>query len=58
VSPIPDGDIDHAKLVGFLKAVGYDRDFTIEDESLGKFAAGEERLNVLRRDAEYLKSIL
>lgn len=58
VSPIPDGDIDHTRLVGFLRAVGYDRDFTIEDESLGKFREGEERKSVLRRDAEYVKSIL
>ncbi|MBD3174687.1 MAG: TIM barrel protein [Armatimonadia bacterium] len=58
VSPIPDGDIDHTKLVGYLKAIGYDRDFTIEDESLGKFAEGEGRLEVVRRDVEYVKSIL
>jgi sugar phosphate isomerase/epimerase len=57
-APIPDGDIDHTKLVGFLQAAGYDRDFTIEDESLGKFAAGEERLGVLRNEAEYVKRIL
>ncbi len=58
VSPIPDGDIDHAKLVGFLKAAGYDRDFTIEDESLGKFAEGPDRKAALRRDAEYVRGIL
>lgn len=57
-APIPDGDIDHSKLVGFLKKAGYDRDFTIEDESLGKFAEGEERLGAVRRDAEYVKSIV
>ncbi len=56
--PIPEGDIDHTKLVGFLRATGYDRDFTIEDESLGKFAAGEERIGVLRTEAEYVKRIL
>jgi len=57
-SPIPDGDIDHTRLVGFLKAAGYDRDFTIEDESLGKFAEGDDRKNALRRDAEYVRGIL
>jgi len=58
VSPIPDGDIDHGKVVGFLKAAGYTGDFTIEDESLGKYAEGEERLSVIRRDAEYVKGIV
>jgi sugar phosphate isomerase/epimerase len=57
-APIPDGDIDHAKLVGYLRAVGYDRDFTVEDESLGKFAAGAERLDVLRREVAYVASLI
>ncbi len=57
VSPIPDGDVDHATVVKYLKAAGYDRDFCIEDESLGKFS-GEEKKEVLRRDAAYVKSLM
>ena len=56
VSPIPEGDVDHAKVVGFLKAAGYDRDLCCEDESLGKFE-GEERKAVCQRDVDYLKSL-
>lgn len=57
VSPIPDGDIDHARVVAILKAAGYDRDFCVEDESLGKFPR-EERREVLKRDVEYVKGLL
>jgi len=57
VSPIPEGDIDHVRVVKMLKAAGYDRDLCAEDESLGKFA-GEERRQVLRRDVDYLKSLI
>jgi sugar phosphate isomerase/epimerase len=46
VCPIPEGDIDHAKVVGFLKAAGYDRDLCIEDESLGKFDQEHRRVNI------------
>ncbi len=56
VCPIPDGDIDHTKVVGFLKKAGYDRDLCIEDESLGKFAP-DERKRVLDRDARYIKGL-
>jgi sugar phosphate isomerase/epimerase len=56
VCPIPDGDVDHKIVVGFLKDAGYDRDLCIEDESLGKFPM-EERIKVLTRDAEYIKGL-
>jgi hypothetical protein len=46
VCPIPEGDIDHAKVVGLLKAAGYDRDLCIEDESLGKFDQEARRANI------------
>lgn len=45
VSPITEGDIDHAKVVGYLKAAGYDRDICLEDESLGKYEIGARRAN-------------
>ena len=57
VCPIPDGDIDIVKVAGFLEKAGYAGGLAIEDESLGKFPQ-EERANVLKRDAEHIKSIL
>ena len=56
VCPIPDGDIDHARVVDILRAAGYERDLCIEDESLGKFPQRERR-KVLKRDVEYLRSL-
>ncbi len=57
VCPLPDGDIDHAIIVRYLSEAGYNGDLCIEDESLGKFTP-QERKAVLRRDAEYVKSLL
>ncbi len=57
VSPIYEGDIDHSRLISFLKEVGYTRDMTIEDESLGKFSV-EEKKEILKKDADYLKGII
>ena len=57
VSPLPDGDIDHARVISFLRAAGYDRDLTLEDESLGKFAV-PQRKQVLKRDAEHIRALI
>ncbi len=57
VSPIYEGDIDHTKVIGYLKAAGYDRDLCIEDESLGKYDEAEARA-ILKKDAEHLLSIV
>ncbi|MBI4553492.1 MAG: sugar phosphate isomerase/epimerase [Candidatus Latescibacteria bacterium] len=57
VCPIPDGDIDVGRVVGFLKAAGYDGDLCIEDESLGRFSEPERR-QVLRRDVECVKRLV
>lgn len=57
VCPLPDGDIDHAIIVRYLSEAGYTGDLCIEDESLGKFTV-QERKAVLRRDADYVKSLL
>lgn len=57
VSPIYEGDIDHAIVVGILKKAGYDGDLCIEDESLGKFTP-DERRQILKKDVEHLKSLL
>jgi sugar phosphate isomerase/epimerase len=37
VCPIPEGDLDIPRIVGYLKRAGYRHDLCIEDESLGKF---------------------
>jgi sugar phosphate isomerase/epimerase len=56
VCPLPDGDLDHPRLVGILKAVEYSGALTIEDESMGKYAA-PQRLQNLARAADYLADI-
>jgi sugar phosphate isomerase/epimerase len=35
--PIPEGDLDMNRIVGYLKKAAYKNDLCIEDESLGKF---------------------
>lgn len=55
--PIAEGDIDHAKVAALLKKAGYNRDFCLEDESLGRFPE-EERKAILKRDADYFREIL
>jgi len=57
VSPLRDGDIDHARVVQILKNGGYDRDLCLEDESLGKWDA-DGRIAVLKDDAAFFKEIL
>ena len=58
VCPIEEGDIDHAKVVRILADVGYQGDVCLEDESLGHFAPGDERVSVLERDVAHLKAII
>lgn len=55
VSPIPDGDIDHARVAGLLKAAGYAHDLCIEDESLDRFDQ-ETRRRHLREAAAHLRA--
>lgn len=57
VSPVPDGDIDHFKVVRILKDAGYAGDLCLEDESLGRFPQDQWR-DVLRRDSEHLRGVL
>ncbi len=57
VSPIYEGDIDHAKFVESLRKNGYKGSLCIEDESLGKFS-DMEKLEVLKKDVEYLKKLV
>jgi sugar phosphate isomerase/epimerase len=57
VSPIYEGDINHGEVITILKNAGYKGPLTIEDECLGKLDANMKK-EVLRKDAEYLKSLL
>lgn len=58
VSPLEEGDIDHAKVLRLLADAGYDGDICIEDESLGKFDTPEEQIAVLERDVAHVKGII
>ena len=58
VSPIPDGDIDHCRVVRLLAVAGYQGPLAIEDESLGRLKTPEEKQAVLKRDVAYLKNLL
>ncbi|HZT43916.1 MAG TPA: sugar phosphate isomerase/epimerase family protein [Chthonomonadaceae bacterium] len=57
VSPIHEGDIDHARYIAALKAAGYDRDLCLEDESLGKYPTPQRKAN-LRAAADYFRHLL
>lgn len=58
VSPLELGDIDHCKVIGMLGAAGYEGDLCIEDESLGKFGAAGERIDVLKGDVRNVQRCL
>jgi len=58
VSPLDEGDIDHAKVLRILDDAGYEGDICIEDESLGHYATPEERIAVLERDVAHVKQII
>jgi len=55
--PIYEGDINYELIVKILKESGYNEDLTIEEESLAKFPLSE-RINVLSKDAQYIRNIL
>ena len=57
VCPIYEGDIDHARVVEILRAGGYERGLTVEDESLGKFPP-EQQAEILKKDVEHLAGLL
>jgi sugar phosphate isomerase/epimerase len=58
VCPLDEGDIDHGKVVRMLAEAGYDGDLCIEDESLGHYPSGPERIAVLQRDVAHVKELL
>jgi len=57
MAPLYQGDIDLRRIVSILRRAGYNYDLTIEDESLGMFSGGE-RINILKRDVEYIQKLL
>ncbi len=58
VSPLDEGDVDHSVVLDILREAGYRGDLCIEDESLGKYPKGEARIQVLERDAAYVKGLI
>jgi sugar phosphate isomerase/epimerase len=57
MAPLYQGDIDLKSIVETLRKTGYDYDLTIEDESLDMFK-GDERLEVLKKDVEFIRKII
>lgn len=57
-APIYEGDIDHKKVAQILVKAGYQGDFCLEDESLGRFKPGEERLAVLKKNVDHMKECI
>jgi sugar phosphate isomerase/epimerase len=55
--PLDEGDVDFKRIVAILKKAGYANDLCVEDESLGKFPAAEQK-TVLAREVAYLKGLL
>jgi len=51
-----EGDIDHRRIVEALRRAGYDRDLTIEDESLSHFPP-DQRVGILRKDIDFIKRL-
>ncbi len=58
VSPLDEGDIEHARVVHLLSEAGYDGDLCIEDESLGHYATPEARIAVLERDVAHVRGLI
>jgi sugar phosphate isomerase/epimerase len=56
-SPLAQGDIDLARVIGMLRSAGYDGSLTIENEALGRLPAGE-RAAALISDASHLRQLL
>lgn len=54
--PIYEGDIDYKRLLAILHRANYSGDLCVEDESLGKFPAGE-RATVLQKEMAMLKEL-
>ncbi len=55
-SPIHMGDIDFKRVASILRAVNYQGDFCVEDESLGRFPK-EEREGLLKQEIALLRNL-
>ena len=55
--PVYEGDIDFKRIVKILRQAGYRGDLCVEDESLGKYPAGEQA-DVLRKEIAMLKKLV
>lgn len=55
--PLYEGDIDFSRVLKILRAAGYANDLCIEDESLGKYPAGEQSA-ILAREVKHLQALL
>lgn len=58
VCPLDEGDIAHARVLQILDEAGYQGDICIEDESLGHYQPGAERIAVMERDVAHVKGII
>lgn len=54
---IYEGDIDHRKVLNSLSKAGYQKDLTLEDESLGRFDA-KERIRIVKEDLRFLRGLI
>lgn len=55
--PVFEGDIDFKRVLGILRAAGYDGCLCIENESLSKFPESE-RADILRREVKFLRGLV
>ncbi len=55
-SPLAQGDIDLARVLGIFRSAGYNGSLTIENEALGRFPADERRA-ILVSDAAHLRGL-
>jgi sugar phosphate isomerase/epimerase len=56
-SPLDEGNLDVPRIVGLLKAGGYQHGLCIENESLGKYPV-DERMNIVRRDVAAVRDAI
>ncbi len=55
--PVYEGDIDYRLVLQIMKDAGYDRDVTLEDESLSKYST-PEAIGILKKDAAYINDLI
>jgi sugar phosphate isomerase/epimerase len=55
--PVYGGDIDFKRVVAILRKAGYHGDLCVENESLGRFPAGE-RAGILKREVAFLRALV